>query len=134
MEQDDKRILELVNKLMDADNLEKAPAGFTESVMSKIDALSESKSTIYKPLISKQIWWLLGIGFIGLLGFIIFKQPATSGGLSKRFDLPEVSLGFLENFSLDFSTSLMYAMVFLVIMISVQVPLLKQYFNKSLSF
>ena len=134
MEQDDKRILELVNKLMDADNLEKAPAGFTDSVMSKIDALSESKSTIYKPLISKQIWWLLGISFIALLSFIILKQPATSEGLSKRFELPELSLGFLEDFSLDFSTTLMYAMVFLVIMISVQVPLLKQYFNKSLSF
>ena len=134
MKHDDKRITDLINKLMHADNLESAPIGFTDNVMAKIEALSQSKSTIYKPLIPSSVWWLLGIGFIALVTYVLFNKPTTNESFIDHYNLPEVSMNFLEGMSLDLSSSLMYAMVFFAVMISIQIPLLKQYFNKRLAY
>jgi len=134
MEKDDRRIEDLVNKLMKADSLEKAPIDFTDTVMSKIEALSESKAIVYKPLISKYVWWLIASSFVALVGYILFKQPNNTISLSERYNLPEVSLNPLEGLSFDFSSTLMYATVLFAIMVSIQIPLLKQYFNNRLSY
>jgi len=134
MEKDNKRIEDVVNKLMTADSLEKAPIDFTDNVMSKIEALSNSTATVYKPLIPKYILWLIGTGFIALVGYIVFKQPTGGGNLSERLNLPELSFNPLENLSFEFSNTLMYAMVLFAIMFSIQIPILKQYFNKRMSF
>ncbi|EDP69460.1 hypothetical protein FBALC1_05193 [Flavobacteriales bacterium ALC-1] len=133
MKQDDKRIEDLVNKLMTADSLEQAPINFTDNVMAKIETLSNSKATIYKPLIPKYILWLVGISFIAIIGYILFKQPTgNSDGLLDKFNLPEFNL--LEGVSFEFSNVLVYAMLLLAIMFSIQVPLLKHYFDKRMSF
>jgi len=133
MERDEKKIEAFIDNLMSTDSLENAPVNFTESVMSKIDDLSKSKTIVYKPLIPKYILWLVGAGFIALVGYIIFKQPTGNSILSERLSLPEVSFNPLEGLSFEFSNTLMYAMVLLVVMISIQIPLLKQYFNNRLS-
>ena len=134
MEKDDKRIEDLVNKLMTADILEKAPANFTDNVMSKIDALSTSKTIVYKPLIPKYVLWLITASFVGLVGYILFNSSENSSSLSDKYNLPDVSLNPLEGMSFDFSATLMYAMLFLAIMVCVQIPLLKQYYNNRLSY
>ncbi|WP_411895428.1 hypothetical protein [Winogradskyella sp. A2] len=134
MEQGDKRIEELVNKLMAADSLEKAPLEFTDNVMAKVEALQKSTVTVYKPLIPKYVWWLIGSGFIALVGYIIFNQPKSTTSLSDRYNIPEVSFNLLKDVSFDFSNTLLYAMVLLAIMVSVQIPLLKQYFNNRMAF
>ena len=134
MEKDDKRIEELVNKLMQADSLETAPADFTDKVMAKVEALADSKATVYKPLIPKYIWWLIAVGFASLVGNILLSDSSGSGSLIERYNLPDVSFNLFENISLDFSSTLMYAIVFFAIMVSVQIPLLKQYFNNRLSY
>lgn len=131
----EQRIEDLVNKLMANDSLEKAPANFTDSVMSKIETVSEAKSIVYKPLIPKYIWWLLAGGFVSLVLYFVFKStPSSSQGFAERYNLPEVSFNLLDNLSVDFSNILMYATVLLAIMVSIQVPLLKQYFNNRLSY
>ncbi|WP_299115885.1 hypothetical protein [uncultured Winogradskyella sp.] len=134
MEKDNKKIEDLVNKLMAADSLEQAPTGFTDNVMSKIEALSNTKTTVYKPLIPKYILWLVGTGFIAIVSYILFKQPTGSSTLSERFNLPEVSLNPFEGLSFEFSNTLMYAVVLFAIMLSIQIPILKQYFNNRLSY
>ncbi|WP_243472554.1 hypothetical protein [Winogradskyella sp. MH6] len=134
MENEDKRIEELVDKLMANDSLEKAPVNFTNDVMSKIEALSETKTIIYKPLIPKYVWWLLGLGFVALIVNVILNKPSDSSSLSERYNLPEVSFDVFNNLSVDFSSTLMYATVLLAIMVAIQVPLLKQYFNQKLSY
>lgn len=134
MENEDKRIEDLVNKLMENDSLEKAPANFTNDVMSKIEMLSETKTIVYKPLIPKYIWWLLGLGFVALIFNIIFNKPTDSSRLSERYNLPEVSFDLFSNLSVDFSNTLMYATVLLAVMVAIQIPLLKQYFNQRLSY
>ncbi len=134
MEKDDKRIEDLVNKLMSADMLEKAPADFTDKVMAKVEAISSSDITVYKPLIPKYVWWLLAAGFVTLVGNILLNDSSGTTSLTERYNLPEVSFNLFENLSLDFSNILMYAVVLLAIMVSIQIPLLKQYFNSRLSY
>ncbi|WP_431111164.1 hypothetical protein [Winogradskyella poriferorum] len=134
MENEDKRIEELVDKLMANDSLEKAPVNFTNDVMSKIELLSETKTIVYKPLIPKYVWWLLGLGFVALIVNVILNKSSDSSSLSERYNLPEISFDVFNNLSVDFSSTLMYATVLLAIMVAIQVPLLKQYFNQKLSY
>ncbi|GAB5564373.1 MAG: hypothetical protein Wins2KO_14360 [Winogradskyella sp.] len=135
MEKDDKRIEEIVEKLMSADSLEKAPEDFTFNVMSKIEALSTSSSTTeYTPLIPKYIWWILSAGFVALIAKIILGKSKTDTSVAERYNLPEVSFNFLENLSVDFSNTLLYASIFLAVMVCIQIPLLKQYFDNRLSY
>lgn len=133
MERDEKKIEELIGKLMSADTLEKPSIDFTDKVMSKVEAVSNSTITKYKPLISKPIWFIIAGGFIALVAYIYLKEPATNSSWLDRIDLSNVS-NPLEQISFNFSTSLMYAVVFLAIMFSIQVPLLKHYFNKRMTF
>lgn len=134
MEKDDKRIENLVNKLMKADNLEKAPLDFTDQVMAKVDTLSKSSVTTYKPLISKPVLYGIAVSFVALVVYILFKSPRDATRLSERYNLPEISLNPLEGLSFDFSSTLMYATVLLAIMVSIQIPLFKRYYNNRISF
>ena len=134
MEKDEKRIEDLVNKLMSADSLERAPDDFTDKVMSKIEALSEAKATVYRPLIPKNILWLLGIGCMAIIGYIIFKQPTTNSKLTEKLNLPDLSLNLLEGWSFELSNTFVYAVVLFAVMLSIQIPLLKQYFNNRLTY
>ena len=134
MEKHDKKIEELVNKLMTDDSLEEAPINITDNVMSKIEALSASKTIVYKPLIPKYLWWLISAGFLGLVGYLLFQDSGSTTSLSDRYNLPEVSFNPFEGLSLDFSSTLIYAFIFLAIMLSIQIPILKQYVNNRLSY
>jgi hypothetical protein len=134
MNKDDKRIEDLISKLMSADRLEQAPHNFTENVMSKIEALPNSKTFIYKPLIPKYVLWFITVSFIGFVGYVVFQSSENSISLSEKYNLPDVSLNLLEGLSVDFSTTFMYAIVLFVIMLSIQIPLLKQYLNNRLTY
>lgn len=134
MENEDKRIEDLINKLMTNDSLETAPTNFTEGVMSKIEALSETKIIAYKPLIPNYVWWLLGLGFVALITNIVLNKSSDSSSLTDRYNLPDISFDLLNNLSVDFSNTLMYATVLLAVMVAIQIPLLKQYFNQKLSY
>lgn len=134
MEAEDKKIEDLINKLMADDSLEQAPINFTDKVMSKVEAISKSKTIVYKPLISKPVWFIIIGSFIALVGYIILNKPSSNNTWLNRFDLSNVSLNVFENISVNFSSTLMYAVVLLAIMVSIQVPLLKHYFNKRMSF
>lgn len=134
MKQEDKRLEDLINKLMEADRLETTSFDFTDKVMSKVGALPNSSISVYKPLIPNYIWWLLASGFVALVAYLIFNKPTNTMSLSERYNLPEVSLNLLDGMSFDFSSTLMYATVLLAIMVSIQIPLLKQYFNNRLSY
>jgi hypothetical protein len=133
MEKDDKKIEAFIDKLMSADSLEQPSLDFTDNVMSKVEAIFNSTATVYKPLISKPVWILIITGFIALVGYIVFNEPSSSSGLLERFDLSNVS-NPLENISFNFSKTLMYAMVLMAVMFSVQIPILKHYFNNRMSF
>ncbi len=134
MKQDDKKIEDIIDKLMRDDSLEQAPLNFTDNVMSKVEKLNASTVTVYKPLIPKYIWWLIATGFLGLVVYLFFNDSSNTSSLSERYNLPEISLQSLEGLSFELSSTLMYATLLLALMVSVQIPLLKHYFNKRLTF
>lgn len=134
MEKDDKKIEDLVNKLMADDSLESAPLEFTKSVMSKVEALSESKPIVYKPLIPKYIWVLIAASFAGLVAYVFSSKSSESSSFTERYNIPEVSFNLFESVPFDFTSTLMYATVLLAIMVCIQIPLLKQYFSQRLSY
>ncbi len=134
MEKDEKRIEALIDKLMANETLEQPALDFTDNVMSKVEAISVSTATVYKPLIPKSVWLLIGISFVALVGYIYLKEPVTSSGWLNHFNLSNISINPLEKVSFNFSNTLMYAVVLLGIMVSIQVPLLKHYFNKRMAF
>ncbi|MFP4845528.1 hypothetical protein [Winogradskyella sp. PE311] len=134
MEKDDKRIEDFVNKLIEADQLETPSFNFTENVIYKVEALNTSDVTVYKPLISKYVLWSIALSFTAFVVYVLFSKPSNTVSLSERYNLPQVSFNFLENYSVNFSSTIMYAAVLLAIMVSIQIPLLKQYFNNRLSY
>ena len=134
MEKDEKRIDAFVDKLMANDTLEQPTLDFTDNVMSKVESISNSIATVYKPLIPKSVWLLIAASFIALVGYIYLNEPATSSGWLERLNLSNIAVKPLENVAFNFSKTLMYAVVLLAIMVSIQVPLLKHYFNKRMAF
>jgi len=131
--EDDKKIEAFIDKLMSHEVLEKPSVNFTDNVMSKVEAISNSTATVYKPLISKSVWAIILLGFVALVGYVIFNEPSANSSWLDRIDLSGVS-NPLEHISFNFSKTLMYAMVFFALMFSIQIPLLKQYFNNRMSF
>ncbi len=132
METNEKRIEAFIDKLMADETLKQPSLDFTDNVMSKVEAISTA--TVYKPLIPKSIWFIIIGSFVALVGYIYFKEPLTSSGWLDRFNLSNISINPLQNVSFEFSKTLIYAMVFLAITVSIQIPLLKHYFSKRMAF
>jgi hypothetical protein len=131
METNEKRIEAFIDKLMANETLEQPSLDFTGNVMFKVAAIATA--TVYKPLIPKSIWFVIIGSFVALVCYIYFKEPITSSGWLDRFNLSNISINPLQNVSFEFSKTLMYAMVFLAITVSIQIPILKQYFNKRMA-
>lgn len=134
MENNEERLDQFISKILSEDISEKPSLDFTTGIMDKVEALS-SKSTIttYKPLISKWVWCLLALLFIGLVWYFTTKDVTYSESiLYKYIEMPNIQNPF-KSLSFNFSSILMYAMVLLALMISVQIPIFKHHFNKRLS-
>lgn len=134
MTTEDKKIEALINKLMSADGLELPSVDFTDKVISKLEAISNSTATVYKPLISKLGWVFIIGSFLALVAYVYFKEPEVNKGWFHKIGWFNSSLNSMTNVSFNFSVTAMYAFAFLAIMIVIQVPLLKYYFNKRMTF
>ena len=134
MEKDEKRIEVFVDKLMSNETLEHPALDFTDKVMSKVNAISNSTVTVYKPLIPKFIWYVIIGGFLTLVGYVYLKEPVINKVWYNRIDFSHISLNQFGDISFDFSSTLMYAVVLMALMVSIQVPLLKHYFNKRMAY
>lgn len=112
---------------------EKPSIDFTKNVMTKIAA--ESKSSIYKntSLISKKVWFVLGVVFVAIL-FIPFKQNST------LYTVPKINFNFFKNYqvstvfnNISFSDITFYAILLFGLMVFGQIIYLKKYFDKRIS-
>ena len=131
----DKHLEKLTNKIMEETSLESPSFDFTDNIMSQVQIIKTSDVTVYKPLISKSIWILIALGFITLIGYLIFGT--TSQESEALFTINFDALfnnRFTETLSaMKFSDTLMYAIVSLGIMLFIQIPLLKNYFDNRLA-
>jgi len=134
MKKDDKKIESLIDKFMADDSLEKPSLNFTHHVMAKLEAESLSKQTVYKPLIPKAVWFVIIGSFVTLVAYMYFKAPSTNNSWLDRLGLSDISVNPFEIINFNFSATLTYAVVLFAFMLSIQIPLLKHYFNKRMAF
>lgn len=126
-EHTNKPIEKLVEKVMKSSTLETPSFDFTANVMSHLIADSKSGVTVYKPLISKTAWVVLLVVAAGLIAISVYSGDASSLGLLDKLDLSKVPNLFSE---IKISQTAMYSLLMFAIMLCIQVPLLKHYFNK----
>lgn len=137
MKDDKKQELErLVDKMMKHDSLQKPSDDFTVNIMDQVEALKASKSIAYKPLISKPVWVLIGLGVLAIVGYAITGTTTPESSW-----MPEWNWNSLYNNSftntlskIKFSSVTMYGVVFFALMLGIQIPLLKRQHDKKWDF
>ncbi|MFL0352326.1 hypothetical protein [Xanthomarina sp. GH4-25] len=132
----DKHIEKLVSKVMKDSVLEAPSLDFTSQVMQQVTTSSKSDVTLYKPLITKTGWVFL---ILIVLAFVVFVLITGDFQSSDWFDVIDFSV--LSNFKMPnllsgvkLSTTSLYALILFGIMVCIQIPLLKNYFDKRLNF
>ena len=131
----DKHYDDLTKKIVVSADLEQPSEDFTQTLMSKIEALPQRSLSIYKPVISKPMLYLLGLGFVGLILFLVLSSETTSLGWVDPIDF-----SFLSSFSLsglfdgvEVSKTVLYSVVAFGAMLWIQVGLLKRRHDNSFS-
>lgn len=131
-EKDTKYLDDLSRKVIEKTTIESPSFNFTDAVMSKVNALQDSKATVYEPLISKTSWVLIGFGVLVLVLYILFfgtKTDTSNWIQSIDFSIfSNINMDFLP--SLSISKTFTYAVLFFGLMICIQIPLLKNHFDK----
>lgn len=131
-EQEAKELEQLVAKAMQKSSLETPSFQFTDKVMAAINAQQQSTAIRYSPLIPKYIWVSIVLILIGITGYLWFLVQPTPLDLESSF-----TFNFMKNsaFSKEISTFTpskvtVYAFFLLALMLCVQIPVLKRYFDK----
>lgn len=126
---EDKQLEKLVDRMMKEKTLDTPSIDFTSKVMSQVLATQKSETTIYKPLISTPTFIIIFGGLIFLIAFIL-----TNGNTSSNNTYLNLNLNFFTNFnpvrSFHFSKITTYSVVLTTLMLFIQIPLLKNYFDK----
>ena len=130
----DKQIEKLVERSMKTQSLESPSSNFTSMVMDQVLAIKQSKVTIYKPLISKPMWFAIFVVALLVVSYIIFGMNTTETAWLNFLDLSVITDNRLSNTLSGFKVSktVMYSVVLFGIMLFIQVPILKNYFDKRL--
>jgi len=127
MKESDKNIENLIDKMMSEDTLESPSIDFTSKIMAQVLVAEKNKVKIYKPLISKTIWVIIGFSLLGLTVYTsLFSGTEYNLGIDKSYT---------ERFSTLFSgihlsKNILYAVLIVPFMILIQIGLLKNYFDK----
>ncbi len=131
----DKQIEKLVDRSMKTQSLESPSSNFTSMVMNQVHALKQSKVTIYKPLISKPMWFVIFVVALLIVSYIVFGMNTTETSWLSFIDLSVITDNKLSNTLSGFrvSKTVMYSVVLFGIMLFIQVPILKSYFDKRIA-
>ncbi|OUS02111.1 hypothetical protein A9Q86_05520 [Flavobacteriales bacterium 33_180_T64] len=128
----DKQLDDLARKVIGRSTVESPSFDFTQTIMTQIKQLKTSKITTYVPLISKRIWGVLALAMTAVFAYFIFGTSTTDSGWftnlglerfsNFEFEIPLANLGL--------SQIMIYAIVLFAVMLCVQIPILKRYFDK----
>ena len=112
---------------------EELPSDFTDRLLQKIEkSKSESSSVVYKPLISKLAWLVIGIILIGVFSVLRWYGNFSSKGwwLSLKWNTVG-NINYLNSFpEFDFFDTTVYGFIGFTIFIFAQIAYLKNYFSK----
>lgn len=123
---EDKHIEKLIDKMMKDQTLEAPSFDFTSKVMNQVTIQQTNRITTYKPLISKKV---LSTILFTLLVLIVYSFFYDSKQSSKW--IPHIDFIPFNNLTgmYQFSTVTTYSVVLTTIMIFIQIPILKNYYN-----
>ena len=128
----DKYFDDIAKKVIQEGSIESPSFNFTDSVMSQVLELNISHATVYKPLISKNTWFLILAVLISVIDYTAYfgGQSESASWLSQiNFDVFSNN-GISNLLSFNVSKTFTYAVVSLAIMVGVQVFFLKNHFNQ----
>ncbi len=129
----DNQLENLIKKAVKQSALESPSFDFTANLMLKVDIIKQSATTTYQPLISKQMWFLIFTGFVAFVAYILFiTKPEASKWFSAIDILNANKISNLFS-GIHLSRTVLYSVVFFAVMLLIQIPLLKNYFDKRLA-
>lgn len=134
-EKENNQLDKLVDKVMKQSTLETPSFNFTANVMQHITADSKNRTTVYKPLISKTGWVVLIISILTIMIYILLSGDSQNSSWFDTLDFSMLSNIKIPNLfsGLKVSHTTLYALLLFGIMVCVQIPLLKNYFDKRLN-
>jgi hypothetical protein len=126
MKESDKNIEKLIGEVMKENTLEFPSIDFTSKVMSHIVVAEKSKIKNYKPLISTPVWIVILGSLVSLILYTAFYNKPNDS---------EIAHSYVVNFSnilseLHFSKNIIYAILIVPLMVLIQIPFLKNYYDK----
>ena len=125
MKEEDKNVEKFINKIMSEASLETPSFDFTSKIMAQVSVVKEAKAIQYKPLISKPVWYSMFGILVVIIGYSFF-----GGSKETQFDIDlsaKIS-SLIPNFHFSDTTS--YSILIVTLMVLIQIPLLKNYFDK----
>ena len=134
MKEEDKHLEDFVDKIMSAQKTEKPSVDFTAKIMASIQAGATTKKVEYQPLITRPVWAVLLSAFVAIITFITIKQPFGSIGIIDSLNMTQLLDNPFGRISFNISSTFMYSVVLFAVMLGIQIPLLKNYFNKRVGF
>ncbi len=131
MNESDKNIENLIDKMMSENTLESPSIDFTSKIMSQVLVIEKSKIKAYKPLISKSTWIFISICLIALTVYSVYSGSTISNLKIVNLYSDKVSTLFS---GIQLSKNILYAILIVPFMILIQIGLLKNYFDKKYQF
>ncbi|WP_166921528.1 hypothetical protein [Flavobacterium poyangense] len=127
MKESDKNIENLIDEMMSETTLDSPSVDFTSKVMAQVLVAEQSKTKIYKPLISRFTWFMIGFGLIALVVYSSF--------FARTYYNLEIGKTYADKISalfsgIHFSENVLYAILVVPFMMLIQLGLLKNYFDK----
>ncbi|MFD1614850.1 hypothetical protein [Gelatiniphilus marinus] len=131
-ENDNKHLDNFTKKIVKKAALESPSIHFTSEIMSQVSALNDKSITVYKPLISKKVWALITLSFVVLCVYLILGTETKQESWFSTLNFSALSSSKFTNALSGFTMSktLMYAIVFFGLMFCIQIPFLKNHFDK----
>ena len=131
----DKQIEKLVERSMKRQSLESPSSNFTAMVMKRVHALEKGTATVYKPLISKPMWFVIFVVTLLVIIYILFGLNNSETGLLDFIDLSILTNNKLSDALSGFEVSktVLYSVVLFGVMLFIQVPILKRHFDSRFS-
>ena len=106
MNENDKNIENLIDKMMSENTLESPSIDFTSKIMSQVLVAEKSKVKVYKPLISRTTWVFIGICLIALNVYSFYSGSNISNSEIVNLYSEKVSTLFS---GIHFSKNILYA-------------------------
>jgi hypothetical protein len=129
---ENKQMDNLIRKVIEKAPLESPSFDFTARIISQLEHVKQSETTVYRPLISKTGWLAI---FVAVAALIIYARNDIQSQTTSSFGIIDFSFlvsnrGLNTLSRLSFSNTVLYAFGALSIMLLLQVSILTSHFNK----